>query len=219
MTLDRGDDEAGFTLIELLIASTAGLILLFVVTGTAMDAFRMASLLKARVALNQEARVAFELLSFGGVQSGINNVPAIQDYTFGLLGRRSAGAAGTGWAPPTDLMAKTGAAARLYRLALSANDGPPSPAPAGSLLGPLIPSFDIACADTNDPVTGCAASNTVTLIGRLRDDPALIANGRLREITLRFIDPYVLGNRFGAIDDAVITFWTVLSLNVDEHPT
>jgi prepilin-type N-terminal cleavage/methylation domain-containing protein len=219
MRRDRDADEAGFTLIELLIASTAGLILLFVVTGTVMDAFRMANLLKARVALNQEARVAFELLTFGGVQSGINNAPATQDYTFGFLGRRSAGAAGTGWAPPTDLMAKSGAAVRLYQLALSTNDTAPSPAPAGSLLGPLIPSFDIACAGASDPVAGCAASATITMLGRLRDDPAIISDGRLREITLRLIDPYVLGNRFGAIDDAVITFWTVLPLNVDEHPT
>ena len=71
--------QDGFTLIELLIASTAGLILLLVVTGTIMDAFRMANLLKARVALNQEARIAVELLSFGGVQTGINNAPATQD--------------------------------------------------------------------------------------------------------------------------------------------
>lgn len=211
--------EAGFTLIELLIASTAGLILLFLVAGTAMDAFRMANLLKARVALNQEARVAFELLSFGGVQSGINTAPATQDYTFGLLGRRSAGAAGTGWAPPADLMAKNGSAIRLYQLALAPDDSAPDPVPAGSLVGPLIPSFDVVCAGVNDPVTGCVGSATITMSGRLRGDPAITADGRLREITLRLLDPYILGNRFGAIDDAVITFWSVLSLNVDEHPT
>lgn len=215
----RGDaTQAGFTLIELLIASTAGLILLFVVTGTIMDAFRMANLLKARVALNQEARIAFEILSHGGVQTGLNNVPATQDYTFGLAGRRSAGAAGTGWAPPTDLMAKNGGT-RLYRLALSASDAAPDPAPAGSLTGPLIPTFTLACSGLNDPVIGCATSATVTMSGRLRADPVITTDGRLREITLRFLDPYVLGNRFGALDDAVITYWMAFSLDVDEHPT
>ena len=210
--------RAGFTLIELLIASTAGLILLFVVTGTIMDAFRMANLLKARVALNQEARIAFEMLSHGGVQSGLNNVPATQDYVFGLAGRRSAGAAGSGWAPPTDLMAKTGGT-RLYQLALSPSDATPDPAPTGSLTGPSIPSFTLACSGLNDPVVGCATSTTVTMAGRLRNDPAIIADGRLREITLRLLDPYILGNRFGAIDDAVITYWMAFSLDVDEHPT
>ena len=219
MTRNPGHGEAGFTLIELLIASTAGLILLFVVAGMAMDAFRMANLLKARVALNQEARVAFELLSFGGGQTGLNNAPATQNYTFGLLGRRSAGAAGTGWAAPADLMAKNGTGTRLYQLALSANDGAPDPAPAGSLVGPLIPSFEINCTGVSDPVAGCAASTTVTMIGRVRSDPTIIADGRLREITVRFLDPYILGNRFGALGDAIITFWTVLPLNIDEHPT
>jgi prepilin-type N-terminal cleavage/methylation domain-containing protein len=218
MTRGREKRQDGFTLIELLMASTAGLILLFVVTGTIMDAFRMANLLKARVALNQEARIAVELLSFGGVQVGINNVTASQDYTFGLTGRRSAGAGGTGWAPPTDLMAKT-SSVRLYRLALSATDAVPDPAPAGSLLGPPIPDFTITCSGINDPVTGCATSSTVTMSGRLRGDPTITADGRLREVTLRLLDPYVLGNRFGSIDDAVITFWTVFSLDVDEHPT
>lgn len=218
MTRRRGGGQDGFTLIELLIASTAGLILLFVVTGTIMDAFRMANLLKARVALNQEARIAVELLSFGGVQTGINNAPATQDYTFGLTGRRDVGAAGTGWAAPADLMAKT-SGLRLYRLALSATDAIPNPAPAGSLLGPPIPAFAIACSGTNDPVAGCAANATVTMSGRLRGDPLITADGRLREVTLRLLDPYVLGNRFGSIDDAVITFWTVFSLDVDEHPT
>jgi prepilin-type N-terminal cleavage/methylation domain-containing protein len=210
--------QDGFTLIELLIASTAGLILLFVVTGTIMDAFRMANLLKARVALNQEARIAVELLAFGGVQTGINNAPATQDYTFGLTGRRSAGAGGTGWAPPTDLMAKA-SGVRLFRLALSVTDAVPDPAPTGSLLSAPIPTFSIACSGVDDPVAGCATSTTVTMSGRLRSDPLITADGRLREVTLRLLDPYVLGNRFGSIDDATITYWTVFSLDVDEHPT
>jgi prepilin-type N-terminal cleavage/methylation domain-containing protein len=219
MTAEHRDPQAGFTLIELLIASVAGLILLFVVAGISMDAFRMAMLLNTRVTLNQDARVLFEILAFGGVQSGVNTTPAVQNYTFGLHGRRSSGAAGTGWAPPSDLMAKTVTATRLYRLALSPTDAVPDPAPTGSLLGPEITSFDIRCTGLNNPVVGCITSATVTMFGRLRSDTALVADGRLRELAIRLFDPYIFGNKFGSLEDSTVTFWTAFALLVDEHPT
>lgn len=211
--------QAGFTLIELLIASTAGLILMFVVTGIAMDAFRMAMLLHTRITLNREARILHQILTFGGVQAGINTTPAVQDYTFGLHGRRAASAAGTGWAPPTELMAKTSADVRLYRLALTPSDAAPAPAPTGSVLGPEITSFEVTCTALDEPVLGCAADASVTMFGRLRSDPTPVPNGRLREIPIRLFDPYIFANRFGSLEDSTITFWTAFTLLVDEHPS
>ena len=212
-------EERGFTLIELLVASTVGLLLVLIVTGILMDAFRFATLLSARVSLNQEGRVAADMLGLGGPQAGINNTPAIQDFTFGLMGRQSTGAGGTGWAPPSGLMALNGTSTPLYRLVLPPDDSAPDPSPTGSLFGPSRPTFTIDCDGADDPVGGCTSAATATLSGRLRSSPGIVSTGRVREITLRFIEPYVLSNRFGSLDDSTITFWTGVLLLVDDHPT
>jgi Tfp pilus assembly protein PilW len=211
--------QAGFTVIELLVASTLGLGLMVVVSSIFFDAVRIADGLRSQLALNRDARVMFEILAYGAVQSGFNNTPATQDYVFGLRWRRSSGASGTGWGAPSSLIETTGGGTqREYRLALSPTDAAPDGPPAGTLRSQEIPGFDVTCTGVDTPVQGCSSGSTKRMKGYLQRDPGLTSTGRLREVTLNLLDPYGISIKSATQLDISAIYWTVFTLNVDQNP-
>ncbi|GAB0058890.1 hypothetical protein SIID45300_03249 [Candidatus Magnetaquicoccaceae bacterium FCR-1] len=187
--------QAGFTLLELMISSALSLIIGLVLWQLLGMILNIAQESGNLMALNQESRNLFQLLSEGGIASDDTRIPGY-------------------WGRSVDPASDNALRVTDYRLHLGLEAGP-------NLASGEWHPLDIPCQSAGNPLTACtAALETIRVTGYvagLTTDNSRTVNNKTTEIQFNLVVP-------GALPILATTvprwsyqtgFWTTLSLGVD----
>ena len=190
----RKKAQAGFTLIEVMIASVASMAVIAPAIAVMFNAFGWYAEIQSRIALNREARQAFDLIGSGAKSTANGN--DTYPYLYGVRGRKTA-PAGT---------LRSNYALQYQSNNLTAN-------------GDSVASMTVTCTVAGAPLPDCAGNETKTVAGWIGNDLSLNSTsrsvvGRTVETTVTITDPFQAQR---AVNPAFAseTYRTIFTLNRD----
>jgi prepilin-type N-terminal cleavage/methylation domain-containing protein len=190
----RKKAQAGFTLIEVMIASVASMAVIAPAIALMFNAFGWYAEIQSQIALNREARQAFDLIG-NGAKSTINGNDATA-YLYGVRGRNAAPA---------------GTLRSNYTLQYQSNNLTAN--------GDSVASMTVTCTAAGVPLPDCAGNETKTVAGWIGKDLSLNTAsrsvvGRTVETMVTITDPFQTQR---AVNPAFAseTYRTIFTLNRD----
>lgn len=190
----RKNAQAGFTLIEVMIASVASMAVIAPAIAVMFNAFGWYAEIQSQIALNREARQAFDLIGNGAKASSNGN--DAKPYLYGVRGRKAAPA---------------GTLRSNYTLQYQSNNL--------TATGDSITSMTVTCTAAGVPLPDCVGTETKTVAGWIGKDLSL--NTATRSVVGRTVETMVtIGDPFQvqrAVNptSASETYRTIFTLNRD----
>jgi prepilin-type N-terminal cleavage/methylation domain-containing protein len=190
----RKTAQAGFTLIEVMIASVASMAVIAPAIAIMFQSFNWYAEIQSQIALNREARQAFDLIGNGAksIPNGNDGKP----YLYGVHGRKAAPA---------------GTLRSNYTLQYQSNNL--------TTTGDSIASMTVTCTAAGMPLPDCVGGETKTVAGWIGSDLSLNAanrsvTGRTVETMVTISDPFQ-AQRAPNPAFASQTYRTIFTLNRD----
>ena len=190
----RKKTQAGFTLIEVMIASVASMAVIAPAIAVMFHAFDWYAEIQSQIALNREARQAFDLIGMGAKSVTTGNDGFL--YLYGLRGRD---------------VAPVGTLRSNYALQYQSNNLTAN--------GDSVASMTVTCTAAAVPLPDCAGTETKTVAGWIGKDLSLnIASrsvvGRTVETMVTITDPFQAQRAVNPAS-ASESYRTVFTLNRD----
>ncbi len=190
----RKTAQAGFTLIEVMIASVASMAVIAPAIAVMFSAFNWYAEIQSQIALNREARQAFDLVGNGAKMNGNGNDAS--PYLYGMRGRKAA--------PGGTLRSN-------YTLQYQSNNL--------TATGDSIAGMTVTCTSAGVPLPDCVGTETKTVAGWVGDDLSLntasrSVTGRTVETMVTISDPFQ-AQRTPNSASASATYRTIFTLNRD----
>ena len=186
--------QAGFTLIEVMIASVASMAVIAPAIAVMFNAFGWYAEIQSRIALNREARQAFDLIGSGAKASANGNDAT--PYLYGVRGRD---------------VAPAGTLRSNYALQYQSNNLTAN--------GDSVATMTVTCTAAGVPLPDCAGNETKTVAGWIGNNLSLNSAsrsvvGRTVETMVTITDPFQAQR---AVNPAFAseTYRTIFTLNRD----